>query len=479
MLKLMRRLSLRLESHLALIFGVLGLMLMLLIALHWFLVLEPTLRAEAESRASAMAQAQIQGIEKLLGSELTPEHLRGELLSALDGILLLKDPALGTPFTHRITLRLDYDLFDAPAGSLDLDLGAPNCVRCFVTQIPLYHPRDRLLIGVATFYSSPRFLEHLVDDLGNKLLWVIGILLFLIGYAWLQANRLLRRLSESEANLRAVFEAAPYPMMLKAVGEIRLRQANQAAKTYLDLREDQSRRFSSEPWLALVSAGLPNSPGEARETRINIDNDRVRWALVSAIPLSFSGISSQLISLVDVSELKTTQEELRSASLTDVLTGLVNRRCLYQRLVTEIDLLKRYAQPLSIVLFDLDHFKNINDTFGHRVGDDVLIQTAATLTASIREVDIAGRYGGEEFMVILPHADAASALEVAERIRVLLETFAWPVPGLRVTISGGVSQYNGETIDAFVDIADQRLYEAKRLGRNRIIGVPPSRDEAR
>ncbi len=472
-----RRLSLRFESHLALIFGLLGLMLIVLIALHWFVVLEPALRAEAESRASALAQAQVQGVEKLFGSGLPPDRLRGELINALDGILLFKDQATGEPFMRRITLRIDYDLFDAPPGSLELDRGAKVCATCFVARIPLYHPRERLLIGVATCYSNPWFLEHLIQDLGGKLLWVVGVILALIGYAWLQANRLLGRLRESEGNLRAVFEAAPFPMVLQVTGELGLRQANQAAKIYLDLAEGPRGLLSSDTWLSLLAAGLPSQPGEARETRLDTADGKVRWALTSAIPMAFSGADSQLITLMDVSELKATQDELRSASLTDALTGLANRRYLYLRLAKEIDLVNRYGHALSIILFDLDHFKRINDTFGHRVGDEVLIRTAGVLTASIRDVDVAGRYGGEEFLVILPHSGAAQAGEVAERIRAQLAECVWPLADLRVTISGGVNQYRGETIDEFVDGADQQLYEAKRSGRNRIIGASAEGDE--
>ena len=471
-----RRRSFRRENRLALIFGLLALMLTLLITLHWFLVLAPTLRAEAESRASVLAQAQIQGIERLLSSDAPPDSLKAELASALGGVLLFKDQATGEPFILRVKLRLDYEFFGAPIESLDLDLGSHACDACFEVRVPLYHPGERLLVGFATCYSNPKFLEQLQGELLDKLLWVIGFILFLIGYAWLQTHRLLRRVRESEANLRSVFEAAPFPMALRVDGELGLRQANQAAKRYLDLRQDPGGLLSSESWRALIEAGLPREPGETLETRLAESNGQARWALVSARPVIFSRLGSQLISLVDVSELKATQEELRAASLTDALTGLYNRRYLYQRLAHEIDLVNRYGHPLSIVLFDLDHFKRINDTFGHRMGDDVLVRTAAVLMACVRDVDVVGRHGGEEFMVILPYSCAAQALEVAERIRAALASDIWPLKELRVTISGGVAQFGSETLDEFVERADQQLYEAKRAGRNRVKQAVPAGD---
>lgn len=469
---LMRRLSPRLEGYLVLIFGLLGLMLTLLIALHWFLLLEPTLRAEAESRAAALAQSQVQGLERLIDDTQPPEQMRRELIAALGSILLFKDEKTGEPFIHRIELLFDYDLLRVPPGSLDLDLGNWACDDCFIERIPLYHPRDHLLVGVAICYSSPRFLRDLTGDLGTTLVWVAGFILLSIGYAWFQTRRFLRRLRESENNLRGVFEAAPFPMLLQADGEPGARRANEAARVYLDLCEDASGILDGETWRTLLGVGLPDRQGEWRETRLETPGGKTRWALVSAVPMTFSDTASRLIGLADISELKAVQEELRAASFTDALTGLYNRRYLYQRLVHEIDLANRYRHPLSVILFDLDHFKRINDTFGHGMGDEVLVRVAAVLKSSVREVDVAGRHGGEEFLVILPHADLTEAAEVAERIRATVPGIEWAVEGVEVSISGGVAQYCGETLDAFVDVADRWLYMAKEGGRNRVLAAP-------
>ncbi|NVZ11085.1 GGDEF domain-containing protein [Allochromatium humboldtianum] len=469
---LMRRLSPRLEGYLALIFGLLGLILTLLVALHWFLVLEPTLRAEAESRATVLAQSQIQGVERLIDGAQPPEQIRRELIAALGSILLFKDEKTGEPFIHRVSLLFDYDLLRVPPGSLDLDLGGAVCDGCFIARIPLYHPRDRLLIGVATCYSSPRFLRNLTGDLGTTLVWVAGFILLSIAYAWFQTRRFLRRLRESENNLRAVFEAAPFPMLLQADDEPGARRANQAARVYLDLREEASGMLDGETWRALLGAGLPDRAGEWRETQLKAAGEKARWALVSAVPMTFSGMASRLIGLADVSELKAVQEELRAASFTDALTGLYNRRYLYQRLAHEMDLANRYRHALSLILFDLDFFKRINDTFGHGVGDEVLVEVGRVLKTCTREVDVAGRHGGEEFLVILPHADLAEAGEVAERIRTSVAQIEFAAAGVEVTISGGVAQYQGEHLDAFVDIADRWLYMAKEAGRNRVLSAP-------
>ncbi|WP_338114188.1 sensor domain-containing diguanylate cyclase [Thiorhodococcus mannitoliphagus] len=205
------------------------------------------------------------------------------------------------------------------------------------------------------------------------------------------------------------------------------------------------------------------------EVRLPDLDGRERWALISATSLRFSGTTGQLVTLVDVSELKAIQEELRAASQTDALTGLFNRRFLYQRLAREIELVQRYGYALSIILFDLDYFKRINDTLGHRAGDEVLIRVSVVLKRCLREVDIAGRYGGEEFLVILPNSTVGQAREAADRIRIALKHEDWPYQGMEVTISGGVSEYDGGTLDAFIDSADTKLYRAKEGGRDRIM----------
>ncbi|NEV61946.1 sensor domain-containing diguanylate cyclase [Thiorhodococcus minor] len=461
-----RLFSLRTERNLALIFGLLGLLLVGTITAHWLLVLEPALREEAASRAAAMAQAHAQSLERVLGSGLPAPQLERELRTTMGSLLLLKDEATQKPFVRRLSISLDYDLVDMPRGSLDLSMGPANASGCFVLRVPLYDPRTHLLIGVATFHSNAFFMERLVGDLRTKLWWIMGIIAGLTGFAWLESSRLLKRLGESEANLRRVFEAAPFPMVLGEQGMPSLRQANEAAKAYLGLREDATGRLTSDVWLRLYAQGLPKTLGAQHETCLSVEGGPERWALVSATPLRFSGTMSRLVTLVDVSELKAVQEELRAASQTDALTGLYNRRFLYQRLAKEIELVQRYSHPLSIVLFDLDYFKGINDTFGHRAGDEVLVRVAEVLRRCLREVDIAGRYGGEELLLLLPHSSVGQAREAAERIRIALKHEEWPYQGMEVTLSAGVSQYAGETLDAFIDSADRKLYRIKANGRD-------------
>ncbi|WP_242352887.1 MULTISPECIES: diguanylate cyclase [unclassified Anaeromyxobacter] len=178
-------------------------------------------------------------------------------------------------------------------------------------------------------------------------------------------------------------------------------------------------------------------------------------------------------------QLRRAQRDLEERSVTDALTGLKNRRFFDERLYEEFCRAHRYADPLSLIMIDLDHFKTVNDRHGHPAGDAVLREAAAVARASIRDPDICCRYGGEEFAVILPKTHLPGALAVAERIwralgakayAVAAEAHAGPAE-LRVTASLGVAFFPSKDITAhehLLRFADDALYQAKRAGRNTI-----------
>jgi two-component system, cell cycle response regulator len=163
-------------------------------------------------------------------------------------------------------------------------------------------------------------------------------------------------------------------------------------------------------------------------------------------------------------------EETRRLANNDGLTGLPNRRRASERLEIELSRSRRYRNPMAVALCDVDHFKHVNDQFGHNMGDEVLVHVARALSASLRQVDLVGRWGGEEFLVILPETDVAGARIVGERLRKSVETLPPFKDGPdKLTCSVGVAVFAGDTNTAgFVDRADQALYRAKRSGRNRV-----------
>ncbi|HPB75450.1 MAG TPA: diguanylate cyclase, partial [Chromatiaceae bacterium] len=166
--------------------------------------------------------------------------------------------------------------------------------------------------------------------------------------------------------------------------------------------------------------------------------------------------------------LQAANEELQRLAITDTLTGVWNRRHFEQVVAAEIQRNRRYGEPLSLLLFDIDHFKAINDTHGHLVGDQVLIGLCHRVREHLRGVDVLARWGGEEFVVLLPHCDGPQAQRLAEKLRALIAAEPFPGAG-RVTSSFGVAEFRPpESADAWLNRADDALYQAKSAGRNRV-----------
>ena len=166
-------------------------------------------------------------------------------------------------------------------------------------------------------------------------------------------------------------------------------------------------------------------------------------------------------------------DKLQYLSRTDDLTGLLNRRALIEKLEDEVRRTQRYKTHLSILICDIDYFKEINDSYGHDTGDRVLQIVSNLFKESLRSIDIIGRYGGDEFLVILPETSMDAAKEIAERIRSTIDNFRWEREGkeaIRTTLSLGVAEFDidKETIDDLIKRADNALYMAKGGGRNRV-----------
>ena len=172
--------------------------------------------------------------------------------------------------------------------------------------------------------------------------------------------------------------------------------------------------------------------------------------------------------MTEIVERKRAQEELQRHSERDHLTMIYNRRKFLELLEIEVSKVKRYARPLTIIMLDIDHFKKVNDNYGHNIGDLVLKTTANIAGDIIRKGDIFARYGGEEFMILSPETSIEEALVMVERIRVAVETHSYAA-GVKITISGGVAEWSGEESElAFIKKADDMLYVAKNMGRNRV-----------
>ncbi len=185
-------------------------------------------------------------------------------------------------------------------------------------------------------------------------------------------------------------------------------------------------------------------------------------------------------SIRDITERKQNEQQLRLLAATDPLTGILNRRSLMEILEKELVRCRRYKHELSILMIDIDHFKSINDTFGHEAGDEILKAAAITIRNSLRINDIPARYGGEEFTVILPETGFDNAYETAERIRNSINEVRFSqYNGIGISVSIGLAASDrdfSEDSSALLKRADTALYQAKERGRNRTIGSAPDKD---
>ncbi len=181
-----------------------------------------------------------------------------------------------------------------------------------------------------------------------------------------------------------------------------------------------------------------------------------------------------IITFRDITKRKELEQTLQTLATTDGLTKLYNRLYFTAKLDEEFQRSERYNAPLSMMLLDIDKFKAINDTYGHQAGDAYLQALANLVAGSIRQVDVAARYGGEELAIILPHTGSEAALSLAERLRAMIEVFDVSHAGrtFRTTISIGVATHvpgTAKTPDEFLTDVDDALYAAKRGGRNRVV----------
>lgn len=170
-------------------------------------------------------------------------------------------------------------------------------------------------------------------------------------------------------------------------------------------------------------------------------------------------------------QLEEKLEEIVKLSVTDQLTGLYNRRKLLENLRIEMNRLERYEHAFSLIMFDIDHFKNVNDTYGHDIGDHVLIKLSTLVGKMLRESDLFARWGGEEFMILVPGTSLDNTVVIAEKLRHAIEMFDFS-PGPSITCSFGVSTCVdvatcNETV--LIKKVDKALYEAKETGRNKVL----------
>lgn len=292
-------------------------------------------------------------------------------------------------------------------------------------------------------------------------------------------KRAAEALAQSREALRTIFDAAPIPMVLTGLDDAVLRYCNRRAADMFETTVDHvlGRRapdFYENPEDRRIFLERLSSEGAIDGFAVRLKTLRGRgfWALLSAKTLTVDGERLFMVGFADLSEQKRIEEDLRQLATTDPLTGTLNRRRLFEVAEEELRRAARYDRPLCLAMLDLDHFKQVNDRFGHATGDEAIRLTARAIRATLRRQDQVGRYGGEELLVILPETTLEDARVVVERARAAVEALALTHDGQRVplTVSAGVvARAPDESVDAAVHRADRALYQAKAAGRNRVV----------
>lgn len=232
----------------------------------------------------------------------------------------------------------------------------------------------------------------------------------------------------------------------------------------------------------IVDATLRSSHPSVTEKKVALSDGQEAWLEISTHPIiGKRGAVTHVIEYMrDISERKRAElekklliDKLEQLSRTDGLTGLLNRRALMERLENEIRRTQRYNRTLSLILCDIDQFKEVNDLYGHSVGDAVLRSTASTLSDSLRKADVIGRYGGDEFMIILPETSVHHAAGLGRKLCRAFSTARLTADNgdpVRITLSFGVASFWGAegTVEHIIKMADDALYSSKRQGRNRV-----------
>lgn len=280
--------------------------------------------------------------------------------------------------------------------------------------------------------------------------------------------------------IEEIIKSSPFPIIISRLSDDRIILANTNAIKLFGIRQEELERYRLKDFFAdsenrrLLNERLEQER-EVQDFEILVktpSGDTPFWLLTSANVIDYNYDVALYAAFQDITSRKNREVLLKNQAIRDPLTSLFNRRYFEEEVYKRIMNAKIENQPFSVLMIDADHFKRVNDTWGHKTGDKVLIELASTCERALRDVDVVARYGGEEFVIFLADVNAKKAKTVADRLReTISEIVVHSDEGdeVRFTVSIGISSYEvSDNIDTLIKTADEALYKAKENGRNRV-----------
>lgn len=431
----------------------------------------------------------------LIGGVLTSGFMQGELAAKIASRILNGETADSIPIVHDVPTKVVFDYTQMQRHGVELH------------QLPIE----------AEIINKPKgLLERLVPYLGGIALLLL-IVLAGMGYTIIiqrtrqaliiKSNRALdqkvqektQQFHQINERLTTLIDTLPTPVYQTSTAN-RIEACNDTfAKSCLGIPKEavigSSERKLKErvPEVVFNSLALfdpilhcDNLVPPKEKAIISVDGKQRDYMCHSAPISDLKGnVIGHITAMMDVTEQRNNQREkerliadlelanqkLNDLASIDMVTSVYNRRHISMRLSEEVSQAKRHKSNFCILMLDIDHFKAVNDRFGHQMGDEVLQRVCKTIKSAMRKEDVLGRYGGEEFLLILPRTEIQDARLLAERIRLTVQGLTWQhKQGLQLTISIGVSSYQNQTEFELINQADNHLYAAKIEGRNRVRG---------
>ncbi len=345
-----------------------------------------------------------------------------------------------------------------------------------------------LIASGVTVWLLLRFFGLSPDWVAN--LWYLPALVYvLLGLAvvMMKVDQLNQKIGKSaleidkyNQKIEEIIRMSPFPILISRVGDDRIILANNNAVKLFGINPRELERYHLRDFFAdsdnrrLLNERL-ESEREVQDFEVLVKtplSDTPFWLLASVNIIDYNYDIALYSAFQDITSRKNREALLKNQAIRDPLTSLYNRRYFEEEVTKQILEAKSKQQPYTVLMLDADHFKNVNDTYGHKVGDKVLIELAATAERALRDNDIVARYGGEEFVVFLPGIHADQGRVVADRLRqsiagqVVYSDAKQPV---HFTVSVGVSSSDvSDNVDTLIKTADEALYRAKQNGRNRV-----------